>query len=90
MSRRAASDLDASELKKENKALKRQLARANREIVRLQGVQEDAAEADEEQIYEVKPRCPKCLSANLGEIKTPTGKTITSCRACKKWRSRAS
>jgi hypothetical protein len=87
--RQSGETRDAGELKKEIKSLKRQLARAHREIARLQGV---AAEDVEESPEADRPKavCPKCGSANLGEISTPNGKKITACRACKKWRSRAS
>jgi hypothetical protein len=78
---------DGGDLKKEIESLKRQLARANREIARLQGVTEDKNEVSPEP--EVKPLCPKCGSNDLGEIATPAGHKIVSCRACKKYRSRA-
>lgn len=76
------------ELKKEVKFLKRQLARANREIARLQGTAEDGEETPGTQKQEAAA-CPKCASTNLGEISTPTGKVLVACRACKKWRSTA-
>jgi septal ring factor EnvC (AmiA/AmiB activator) len=87
MSRRRKDQDDVDELKKENKSLKRQLARAEREIARLQGTIEE--EVEESPAPERKPTCPKCGSTNLGEVSTPSGKTVTACRACKKWRSRA-
>jgi hypothetical protein len=77
---------DEPDLKKEVKTLKRQLARAHREISRLQGTVE---EKEEQVTTKTEATCPKCGSTNLGEISTPTGKKFVSCRDCKKWRSRA-
>jgi hypothetical protein len=81
---------DVAELKKEVRTLKRQLARANREVDRLQGLKEDGDEEEKA----AKPKqerttCPKCGSSDLGELATPNGKKVTACKACKKWRSRA-
>lgn len=87
MSRRQPGETrDGGELKKEIKTLKRQLARAQREIARLQGVAEDV-EVSPDVIK--KPACPKCASTDLGEVTTPSGKTIRACRSCKQWRSRS-
>jgi hypothetical protein len=89
VSRRAAGETrDGGDLKKEIKSLKRQLARANREIARLQGTIEDDVEVTPE--VKSKASCPKCGSNDLGEISTPSGKKITACKSCKKYRSRAS
>lgn len=77
---------EAADLKRENRNLRRQLARANREIERLQGIAEDKPVAEKPPV-EVAA-CPKCKSTDLGEVVTPGGKTITSCKSCKKWRSR--
>ena len=87
MSRARQKEQDVEELHKENQSLKRQLARAEREIARLQGTVEE--EIEESPAPERKPSCPKCGSTNLGEVTTPSGKSITACRACKKWRSRS-
>lgn len=79
---------DEPDLKKEVKTLKRQLARANREIARLQGTVEDE---DEETTTKTEaPKCPKCGSTDLGQLDTPGGKRFVACKACKKWRARAS
>lgn len=76
---------ESAELKKENEKLKRQVARLRKQVEKLDvPVEESPVETPKD-----KPACPKCRSTNLGEISTPNGKTITSCRACKKWRSRA-
>jgi predicted nucleic acid-binding Zn-ribbon protein len=88
MSRRQPGETrDGGDLKKEIKSLKRQLARANREIARLQGTVEEGEETTPE-ASKPKQACPKCASTDLGEISTPSGKTVVACRACKKWRSR--
>lgn len=88
MSRGSGETRDGGDLKKEIKTLKRQLAKANREIARLQGIEAgDDVEATPEP--QKKAVCPKCGSDDLGEIQTPNGKKVTSCRACRKWRSRA-
>jgi hypothetical protein len=87
MSRRHGNIVDVEEMKKELKSLKRQLARANREIARLQGindVKEEEVEAVNTKTFVV---CPKCASSDIGEIVTPRNKKVLSCKSCKKWRS---
>jgi len=87
---RDTSTQDLAELKRELRNTKRQLARANREIARLQGTVEEKVEEEEEKTTVVTAMaCPKCSSTDLGELSTPTGKTVYSCRSCRKWRSRA-
>ncbi len=90
MSRQPGETRDGGNLAKEIKSLKRQLAKANREIERLQGVvEEEIAENTDAAEEPPKPSCPKCESTDLGQISTPNGKRILSCKSCRKWRSRA-
>lgn len=77
----------AADLRQENRSLRRQLAKLRRENLRLQGIVEETSPDPEESAE--TPTCPKCGSTELGQIKTPNGKVVTSCRACKKWRSKA-
>ena len=84
--RRSGEPRDGGDLKKENEALKRQVARLRKQVERL-----DETPDDEEPVLveeAPKPKCPKCKSVDLGEIETPAGKTVTSCKSCKKWRSK--
>jgi hypothetical protein len=86
---RDTNNQEVAELKKEVRTLKRQLARANREIARLQGTTEEKVEPEAKAPDPAVAVCPKCGSTSLGEIQTPSGKTVQSCRACKKWRGPA-
>jgi formylmethanofuran dehydrogenase subunit E len=77
---------DLADFKREVRTLKRQLSRANREVERLQGLEE---EVEEKPVKTNRATCPKCGSTNLGQLTTPNGKRVTACKACRKWRSRA-
>lgn len=72
------------DLRREVQTLRRALARANREIARLQGVQEAPGEAEAAPPVQAAAKCPHCASANLGDVTTPSGKTIRSCKSCRK------
>ena len=85
MSRRRGQQEGSADLKKEVDTLRRQLARLRRENERLRN--EGTEESPDEDV-EIVPSCPKCGSDQLAQVTTPSGKKISSCRACKKWRSR--
>lgn len=72
------------DLKSQVRSLRRQLARAQREIERLQGLKEPAAQPPPP---EEKPRdpCPAC-GAELSHIRIPGGKQVSACATCQ-WRS---
>lgn len=80
----------AAELRAECRSLRRQLSKLRRENERLQGIVEEVSPEHDETTGSVVEVCPKCGSPDLGKIKTPNGKVVTSCRSCKKWRSKAS
>jgi predicted RNase H-like nuclease (RuvC/YqgF family) len=83
---REANTREVAELKQEIVSLKRQLARAHREVERLKGIAEPE-EAQEKS--EDAPTCPKCKSQDLGRLETPAGNTYTVCRSCKHRQRRA-
>lgn len=94
---RAARDTntqDVTELKQQIRILKRQLARANKEIQRLEkddGEEGDSAAAPQSITKKSEdsvttPSCPACSHPELGMLQTPSGKTIGVCKGCKKWR----
>lgn len=78
-----------ADLRSENRSLRRQLARLRRENDRLASEAEDEEGEEQPAPEEMKEQCPKCGSFDLGAISTPNGKTVVSCRSCKKWRSKA-
>lgn len=84
MSRGRRQD-EASDLKKEVDSLRRQVSRLRKENERLQADGEESPAPEETGAA----KCPKCGSEHLAQVKTPSGKKITSCRTCKGWRSRA-
>jgi hypothetical protein len=79
------------ELRAENRSLRRQLTRLRQENQTFRDEAETRKDEYEafENVRTDKETCPKCNSTDLGTISTPNGKTVTSCRSCKKWRSRA-
>ncbi len=87
--KRDASNRERAELKKQNQQLRRQVARLRKKVAAAAEEVQDLVEEPEAQVPP-KPACPKCSSTELGEIKTPNGKVVMACRACKGWRSTAS
>lgn len=84
---------EISELRQENKQLKRQLSRLRKENERLKDeaspeVQEDTMAIVPEPVEQEHSDegCPECGAFDIGTVQTPGGKTITACRSCKKWR----
>lgn len=84
--KRDTSNRERAELKKENQQLRRQVARLRKKIIEAEEIREVASD-EEEVVAPLKPICPRCASTDLGEIKTPNGKTVVSCRSCRGWRS---
>lgn len=84
---RDTSTREAAELKREVERLKRQVARLRKQVEKLEPEPEDP-ETGTKVPKASAPTCPKCLSSELGQVSTPSGKIILSCRACKKWRSK--
>jgi hypothetical protein len=81
---REGNTRELADLRRENDRLKRQVARLRKQI------DHEVKEEDREPESKPEPRpcCPKCESTDLGEVTTPSGKKVLSCRGCKKWRSR--
>jgi cell division septum initiation protein DivIVA len=80
-------DEEESELKRENKRLQRQVARLRKELEQA-GIEDSDPDAEPVKAAPEPEKCPKCYSTELGEIETPSGKKVTSCRSCKKYRSK--
>jgi hypothetical protein len=79
-----ASEL--AEIRKENQALRRQIARLNREYRKVEGLIPDEspepAETPPPLVEEQLGGCPQCHSTDFGTVKMGT-KTITVCKECK-------
>ena len=85
---RDTANQEVSDLKKEVESLKRQLARLRKENENLR--QNENEKDEDEEVVSPTPAstCPKCGSDNLGKIGTPSGRVVTACRSCRKWRSK--
>lgn len=71
--------------KSENSRLKRQIARLQREVDRLEFVGSVDNEEDAIEVVRVKPKqkaCRVCGTDTLKEMTTPSGKKIISCTNC--------
>lgn len=81
---------EKAELKRENRALRKQLTRLRRQIQRLVETQH-LAEAEvvpesaavQEGASKHGGGCPECGSYNLAAVRIPSGATLKACKDCK-------
>lgn len=73
-------------LKKQVKALKREVARLKKMLQQDLPVKEEKAAAEPEHNPEPVFLCPLCGSDKIGHHTTPSGKQVRACKSCKKYR----
>ena len=81
---------ERADLKRENRALRKQLTRLRRQIQRIvetHQIAEQEAVPESAAVQEGAPKngtaCPSCGSYNLAAVKIPSGATLKACKDCK-------
>lgn len=76
-----------ADLEADNRGLRRRIASLEKKLARYEDADWEGPEDDPLMrltvVQQETPLCPTCGSADIFEMKTPTGKLLRGCRGCK-------